>query len=162
RRRGSASTSPQGPGCASSPACRGKSASSPSPGGAWSRGCSADDEHRPPALCGALRPHRGRQGPPRRHRPVDLPHRGPLVVVGPGTEVLAGEGRILTAGIVDCHVHLICPQVIEVAIAAGTTTIIGGGTGPAEGTRATTVTPGAWNLALMLKALDRWPVNVAL
>ncbi|HEX9530647.1 MAG TPA: urease subunit alpha, partial [Acidimicrobiales bacterium] len=86
----------------------------------------------------------------------------PDLVVGPGTEVLAGEGRILTAGIVDCHVHLICPQVIEVAMAAGTTTIIGGGTGPAEGTRATTVTPGAWNLALMLKALDRWPVNVAL
>jgi urease subunit alpha len=86
----------------------------------------------------------------------------PDLVVGPGTEVLAGEGRILTAGIVDCHVHLICPQVIEVAMAAGTTTIIGGGTGPPEGTRATTVTPGAWNLALMLKALDRWPVNVAL
>jgi urease subunit alpha len=86
----------------------------------------------------------------------------PDLVVGPGTEVLAGEGRILTAGIVDCHVHLICPQVIEVAMAAGTTTIIGGGTGPPEGTRATTVTPGAWNLALMLQALDRWPVNVAL
>jgi urease subunit alpha len=86
----------------------------------------------------------------------------PDLVVGPDTEVLAGEGRILTAGIVDCHVHLICPQVIEVALAAGTTTLIGGGTGPPEGTRATTVTPGAWNLALMLKALDRWPVNVAL
>ncbi len=86
----------------------------------------------------------------------------PDLVVGPDTEVLAGEGRILTAGIVDCHVHLICPQVIEVALAAGTTTLVGGGTGPPEGTRATTVTPGAWNLALMLKALDRWPVNVAL
>ena len=86
----------------------------------------------------------------------------PDLVIGPDTEVLAGEGRILTAGVVDCHVHLICPQIIDVALAAGTTTLIGGGTGPAEGTRATTVTPGAWNLALMLKALDRWPVNVAL
>ena len=86
----------------------------------------------------------------------------PDLVVGPATEVLAGEGRILTAGIVDCHVHLICPQIIPVALAAGTTTLIGGGTGPAEGTRATTVTPGAWNLARMLQALDRWPVNVAL
>ncbi|MDP9074602.1 MAG: urease subunit alpha [Actinomycetota bacterium] len=86
----------------------------------------------------------------------------PDLVVGPGTEVLSGEGRILTAGIVDCHVHLICPQVIEVALAAGTTTIIGGGTGPPDGTRATTVTPGRWNLARMLQALDRYPVNVAL
>ncbi len=86
----------------------------------------------------------------------------PGLVIGPDTEVLAGEGRILTAGIVDCHVHLICPQVIEMALAAGTTTIVGGGTGPPEGTRATTVTPGAWNLARMLEALDRWPINVAL
>ena len=86
----------------------------------------------------------------------------PDLVIGPGTEVLAGEGRILTAGIVDCHVHLICPQVLEVALAAGTTTIVGGGTGPADGTRATTVTPGPWNVARMLQALDRWPVNVAL
>ncbi|HLI56847.1 MAG TPA: urease subunit alpha [Actinomycetota bacterium] len=86
----------------------------------------------------------------------------PDLVVGPDTEVLSGEGRILTAGIVDCHVHLICPQLIETALAAGTTTLIGGGTGPAEGTRATTVTPGAWHLARMLQALDRWPVNVAL
>jgi urease subunit alpha len=86
----------------------------------------------------------------------------PDLIVGPGTEVLAGEGRILTAGVVDCHVHLICPQVIPTALAAGTTTLIGGGTGPPEGTRATTVTPGAWNLARMLEALDRWPVNVAL
>ena len=86
----------------------------------------------------------------------------PDLVIGPGTEVLSGEGRILTAGVVDCHVHLICPQILEVAMAAGTTTIIGGGTGPAEGTRATTVTPGPWNLARMLEALDRWPVNVAL
>jgi urease subunit alpha len=84
------------------------------------------------------------------------------LVIGPGTEVLAGEGRVLTAGVVDCHVHLICPQVLDAALAAGTTTIVGGGTGPAEGTRATTVTPGAWYLSRMLEALDRWPVNVAL
>jgi len=86
----------------------------------------------------------------------------PDLVVGPGTEVISGEGRILTAGAVDCHVHLVCPQVVDQALASGTTTIIGGGTGPAEGTKATTVTPGAWNLARMLEALDPWPVNVAL
>ncbi|MCU1449677.1 MAG: urease [Acidimicrobiales bacterium] len=86
----------------------------------------------------------------------------PDLVVGPGTEVIAGEGRILTAGTVDCHVHLICPQVVEQGLAAGTTTMVGGGTGPAEGTKATTVTPGDWYLARMLEALDPWPVNVAL
>ncbi|PLS75771.1 MAG: urease subunit alpha [Actinobacteria bacterium] len=86
----------------------------------------------------------------------------PALVVGPETEVLAGEGRILTAGTVDCHVHLICPQIVKVGLASGTTTIVGGGTGPAEGTKATTVTPGAWYLARMLEALDRYPVNVAL
>ncbi|MEA2843690.1 MAG: urease subunit alpha, partial [Actinomycetota bacterium] len=66
------------------------------------------------------------------------------------------------AGAIDCHVHLICPQIIEEALGGGITTIIGGGTGPAEGTTATTVTPGAWHLARMLEALDSWPVNVAL
>ncbi|MEJ7765173.1 MAG: urease subunit alpha, partial [Acidimicrobiales bacterium] len=86
----------------------------------------------------------------------------PDLVIGPCTEVLAGNGKIVTAGTVDSHVHLICPQIIEVALASGTTTIIGGGTGPAEGTKATTVTPGSWNLGLMLKALDPWPVNIAL
>ena len=86
----------------------------------------------------------------------------PNLVIGPSTEVLAGNGKIVTAGAVDSHVHLICPQIIEEALASGTTTIIGGGTGPAEGTRATTVTPGAWNLGMMLRALDGWPVNVAL
>ena len=86
----------------------------------------------------------------------------PDLVIGPETEVLAGEGRILTAGTVDCHVHLICPQVVETGLAAGTTTLIGGGTGPAEGTKATTVTPGAWYLARMLEALDPYPVNIAL
>jgi urease subunit alpha len=86
----------------------------------------------------------------------------PALVIGPSTEILAGNGKILTAGTVDCHVHLIAPQQLEEAIAAGTTTIIGGGTGPADGTKATTVTPGSWNVAHMLRALDGWPVNVAL
>ncbi|ETW25257.1 urease subunit alpha [Mycobacterium gastri] len=86
----------------------------------------------------------------------------PDLVVGPCTEVIGGNGRILTAGAIDCHVHLICPQLIPVALGAGTTTIIGGGTGPAEGTKATTVTPGAWHLARMLESLDSWPVNFAL
>ncbi|MBA2495845.1 MAG: amidohydrolase family protein, partial [Acidimicrobiia bacterium] len=70
----------------------------------------------------------------------------PPLVIGPSTEILAGNGKILTAGAVDSHVHLICPQIIAEALATGITTIIGGGTGPAEGTKATTVTPGAWNL----------------
>jgi urease subunit alpha len=86
----------------------------------------------------------------------------PDLVIGPSTEVMAGNGLILTAGGVDCHVHLICPQLIPEALGAGITTLIGGGTGPAEGTKATTVTPGAWNLARMLAATDAWPVNIVL
>jgi urease subunit alpha len=86
----------------------------------------------------------------------------PALVVGPGTEVLAGNGRILTAGGVDTHVHFICPQIVPEALGSGVTTLIGGGTGPAEGTKATTVTPGDWHLARMLEAMDPWPVNVAL
>jgi urease subunit alpha len=86
----------------------------------------------------------------------------PDLVVGPSTEVIAGNGRILTAGAIDSHVHLICPQVVPEALGSGTTTLIGGGTGPAEGTKATTATPGAWNLARMLEAMDGLPVNVAL
>lgn len=85
----------------------------------------------------------------------------PDLVIGPSTEVLAGNGRILTAGAVDSHVHLICPQLLEEALGSGVTTVVGGGTGPAEGTKATTVT-GAWHLGRMLEALDSWPVNVAL
>ena len=84
------------------------------------------------------------------------------LVVGPSTEVIAGNGRILTAGAIDCHVHLICPQIMEEALGGGITTIIAGGTGPAEGSKATTVTPGSWHLARMLEALDTWPLNVAL
>ena len=86
----------------------------------------------------------------------------PALAIGPSTEILAGNGRILTAGAVDSHVHLICPQIFDEALAAGTTTVIAGGTGPAEGTKATTVTPGAFWLAQILRALDTVPVNVAL
>ena len=86
----------------------------------------------------------------------------PQLVIGPSTEIIAGNGRIVTAGAIDCHVHLICPQIIEEALSAGTTTIIGGGTGPAEGTKATTVTPGSWYTARLLQALDPYPVNIAL
>ncbi len=86
----------------------------------------------------------------------------PDLVVGPSTEIIAGNGRILTAGAIDCHVHLICPQVMEEALGGGITTIVAGGTGPAEGSKATTVTPGSWHLARMLEALDTWPLNVAL
>ena len=86
----------------------------------------------------------------------------PDLVIGPSTEIMAGNGKILTAGAIDCHVHLICPQLIEEALASGITTILGGGTGPSEGSKATTVTAGAWNIARMLEALDHWPVNVAL
>jgi urease subunit alpha len=86
----------------------------------------------------------------------------PDLVIGPTTEIISGNGRILTAGAVDTHVHFICPQIIEEALASGVTTLIGGGTGPAEGSKATTVTPGAWHLARMLESLDPWPVNVLL
>ena len=84
----------------------------------------------------------------------------PDLIVGPGSEVLAGEGMILTAGGIDSHIHFICPQQIDEAIASGITTMIGGGTGPATGTNATTCTPGAWNLARMLQAADSYPVNL--
>ncbi|GAB2650518.1 urease subunit alpha [Saccharopolyspora gloriosae] len=86
----------------------------------------------------------------------------PALVIGPSTEVVGGGGKILTAGGVDCHVHFICPQEIDTAIASGLTTLIGGGTGPVEGSKATTVTPGAWNLGRMLTALEQAPVNLLL
>lgn len=86
----------------------------------------------------------------------------PDLVVGPSTEIIAGNGRIVTAGAIDCHVHLICPQIMEEALGGGITTIVAGGTGPAEGSKATTVTPGSWHLARMLEALDHWPLNIAL
>jgi urease subunit alpha len=86
----------------------------------------------------------------------------PQLVIGPSTEILAGNGRIVTAGAIDCHVHFICPQIVPEALGNGITTLIGGGTGPAEGTKATTVTPGSWYMARMLEAMDGQPVNVAL
>jgi len=86
----------------------------------------------------------------------------PDLVVGPSTEIIAGNGRIVTAGAVDSHVHFICPQIVDEALGGGTTTLLGGGTGPAEGSKATTVTPGAWHLGRMLESLDSSPVNIAL
>ena len=86
----------------------------------------------------------------------------PDLVIGPSTEVMAGNGLIMTAGGIDCHVHMISPTQLPEALGGGITTLIGGGTGPAEGTKATTVTPGAWHLARMLEATDAWPVNIVL
>ncbi len=83
------------------------------------------------------------------------------IVIGPGTEAIAGEGRILTAGGFDSHIHFICPQQIEDALHSGLTTMLGGGTGPAHGTLATTCTPGAWHIARMLQAADAFPMNLA-
>ncbi|MBD2113329.1 MULTISPECIES: urease subunit alpha [Cyanophyceae] len=82
------------------------------------------------------------------------------IIIGPGTEVVAGEGMIVTAGGIDSHIHFICPQQIDTAIASGITTMIGGGTGPATGTNATTCTPGAWNIWRMLQAADAFPMNL--
>ncbi|MGK5639177.1 urease subunit alpha [Streptomyces sp. URMC 126] len=86
----------------------------------------------------------------------------PDLVIGPETEIISGNGRILTAGGVDAHVHFICPQAAETALASGITTLVGGGTGPAEGSKATTVTPGAWHLARMFEAMEAYPVNIGL
>lgn len=82
------------------------------------------------------------------------------IVIGPGTEAIAGEGHILTAGAIDTHIHFICPQQIETALASGVTTMLGGGTGPATGTNATTCTPGAFHLARMLQAAEGLPMNL--
>ncbi|WP_051969774.1 urease subunit alpha [Kitasatospora azatica] len=86
----------------------------------------------------------------------------PALVIGPETEVISGNGRILTAGAIDAHVHFIAPQLADEALGAGITTMIGGGTGPAEGTKATTITPGGWHLGRMFAALDSTPVNIGL
>ncbi len=83
------------------------------------------------------------------------------IVIGPGTEIIAGEGRILTAGGFDSHIHFICPQQIDDALHSGLTTMLGGGTGPAHGTLATTCTPGPWHLGRMLQAADAFPMNLA-
>ncbi len=86
---------------------------------------------------------------------------GVTIVIGPGTEIIAGEGKILTAGGVDSHIHFICPQQVEEALCSGVTTLVGGGTGPATGTAATTCTPGPWHLARMLQAAEGLPVNIS-
>ncbi len=83
------------------------------------------------------------------------------IIIGPGTEIIAGEGKILTAGGIDAHIHFICPQQVDDALASGVTTMVGGGTGPATGTSATTCTPGPWHLARMLQAAEGLPVNLA-
>ncbi|MBX2848178.1 MAG: urease subunit alpha [Acidiferrobacterales bacterium] len=82
------------------------------------------------------------------------------IIVGPGTEAIAGEGQIVTAGGIDAHIHFICPQQIEEALMSGVTTMLGGGTGPATGTNATTCTPGVWNIHRMLEAAEEFPMNL--
>ncbi len=99
----------------------------------------------------------GKSGNPLTQSGVD-----PRLVIGPGTEIIAGEGRICTAGGIDTHIHFICPQQIDVAIASGITTLIGGGTGSATGTWATTCTPGPWNIMRMLQAFEGLPINVGI
>src|SRR3989442_12918559 len=84
------------------------------------------------------------------------------IVIGPGTEVIAGEGKIVTAGGIDVHVHFICPQQIDEALYAGITTLMGGGTGPATGTNATTCTPGPWHIQRMPEAAEAFPLNLGL
>jgi urease subunit alpha len=84
------------------------------------------------------------------------------IIIGPGTEIIAGEGRILTAGGMDAHIHFICPQQIEEALTSGITTMLGGGTGPAHGTLATTCTPGPWHIARMIQSFDSFPMNIGL
>src|SRR5881409_1521090 len=86
---------------------------------------------------------------------------GVTIVIGPGTDIIAGEGKILTAGGFDSHIHFICPQQIEHALMSGVTTMLGGGTGPAHGTFATTCTPGPWHIARMIEAVDSLPMNLA-
>ncbi|CDX38603.1 Urease alpha subunit (Urea amidohydrolase) [Mesorhizobium plurifarium] len=87
---------------------------------------------------------------------------GVTIVIGPGTEIIAGEGKILTAGGFDAHIHFICPQQIEEALMSGITTMLGGGTGPAHGTLATTCTPGPWHMARMIQSFDAFPMNIGL
>src|SRR6478736_6314105 len=84
---------------------------------------------------------------------------GVSIIIGPGTEIIAGEGKIITAGGMDTHIHFICPQQIDEALFSGVTTMMGGGTGPAAGTTATTCTPGPWPIQRMLRAADSFPLN---
>jgi urease subunit alpha len=97
--------------------------------------------------------HIGKAGNPDIQNGVDI-------IIGPGTDIIAGEGKILTAGGVDAHIHFICPQQVDEALASGVTTMLGGGTGPSTGTNATTATPGPWHLARMIEAADGLPMNL--
>ena len=97
----------------------------------------------------------GKAGNPDTQNGVDI-------IIGPGTEIIAGEGRILTAGGMDAHIHFICPQQVDDALHSGITTILGGGTGPAHGTLATTCTPGPWHIGRMMQAFDALPINVGI
>jgi urease subunit alpha len=97
----------------------------------------------------------GKAGNPDVQPGVDL-------VIGPGTEIIAGEGLIATPGAIDAHIHFICPQQVDDALMSGVTTMIGGGTGPATGTAATTCTPGRWYISRMLEAVDTLPMNIGL
>src|SRR4029079_9569057 len=87
---------------------------------------------------------------------------GVSIIIGPGTEAIAAEGKIVTAGAMDAHIHFICPQQIDEALYSGVTCMLGGGTGPAHGTLATTCTPGPWHMARMIEAMDAFPMNLAL
>src|SRR4249919_2818757 len=87
---------------------------------------------------------------------------GVTIIIGPSTEAIAGEGRILTAGGFDAHIHFIAPQQLEEALMSGVTTMLGGGTGPAHGTLATTCTPGAWHIERMIQAMDGIPMNIGI
>src|SRR5271157_526933 len=87
---------------------------------------------------------------------------GVTIVIGPGTDIIAGEGKILTAGGFDCHIHFICPQQIEHALMSGVTSLLGGGTGPSHGTYATTCTPGPWHMGRMIQSFDAFPVNLGI
>nr|WP_197277205.1 urease subunit alpha [Sphingomonas profundi] len=106
-------------------------------------------------LTGGRISHIGKAGNPDVQPGVDI-------VIGPGTEVIAGEGKIVTAGGIDAHIHFICPQQVEEALYAGITTMLGGGTGPAHGTLATTCTPGPWHIGRMMQALETLPMNFGL
>ena len=96
----------------------------------------------------------GKAGNPDTQSKVDI-------IIGPGTEIIAGEGKLITAGGIDCHIHFICPQQIDDALHSGLTTMLGGGTGPAHGTLATTCTPGSWHIGRMLQSADAFPMNLA-
>ncbi len=85
---------------------------------------------------------------------------GVSIIIGPGTEIIAGEGKILTAGGIDTHIHFISPQQVDEALNAGITCMVGGGTGPAHGTLATTCTPGPWHIARLIQSFDGLPMNI--